>query len=156
MTPHRRKRIRMEGFDYATPGCYFVTITMPIRKAWFGSVANGVLTPNAAGLMVRSVWDQLPARFPGVMMDCVVVMPDHMHGIMMLGTDANVMELPTLSRVIGAFKSTTAVEYGRGVASDGWPPYQNHLWHRSFRDTIIRSDRALDERSQSVAMVREI
>jgi REP element-mobilizing transposase RayT len=71
-------------------------------------------------------------------------MPDHIHGIVMLGTEPDIPAEHSLSDVIGAFKSISAVEYGRGVRESGWPPYHGHFWHRSFRDTIIRTERMLE------------
>ena len=141
----RRKRLRMDTFDYSTPGCYFVTIPTSVRKQWFGMVSNGSLHLNSAGRMVLRVWSEITDRFAGTMIDAVIVMPDHVHGIIMLGTNPAVATHPSLSEVIGAFKSITTVEYGRGARDCGWPPYRRNLWQRSYRDTIIRSDRALDQ-----------
>ena len=50
MTPNR-KRTRMEGYDYSTPGCYFVTVNTRNHGDWFGVVSNGQLHPNEAGSM---------------------------------------------------------------------------------------------------------
>lgn len=134
----------MRGFDYSTPGCYFVTINTRNPGSWFGTVNVGRLIPNDAGVMVRTVWQKVPLWLPGVMMDQVVVMPDHVHGIVMLGADPDVPARYTLSEVIGAFKSVSAREYGIGVREAGWRPYDVHFWHRSFRDTIIRTEVSLN------------
>jgi putative transposase len=143
MSPNR-KRTRMEGFDYTTPGCYFVTINTRNRGDWFGLVSNGRLHPSNAGIMVQKVWESLPERFPGIIVDAGIVMPDHVHGIVVLGTEPGISADHSLSEVIGAFKSISAVEYGHGVREAGWRPYDGHLWHRSFQDTIVRTDRMLD------------
>lgn len=143
MTLLTRKRTRLEGFDYSTPGCYFTTINTRTRGFWFGSVIDGVVFSNDAGRMIQNAWKSLPERFAGTTVDAAVVMPDHIHGIAILGCDPEAATRPTLSDVVGAFKSITTVEYGRGVDSAGRPPYEKRLWHRSFRDTIIRSDKAL-------------
>jgi REP element-mobilizing transposase RayT len=142
-TPHR-KRTRLEGFDYTTPGCYFVTITTRNSGKWSGTVIDGQMVLNDAGKVVRDTWDSLPDRFPGIMLDSVVVMPDHVHGIVMLGTDPEEPSVHALTDVVGAFRSISAVAYGRGVREQGWRPYFGHFWHRSFRDTIIRNEHALD------------
>ena len=144
MTLPRRKRVRMVGFDYSTAGGYFITINTRIRRPWFGLVSGGVMRLNSAGQMVLAKWDSIPARHPGIMLDAVVIMPDHLHGILVLGTNPDITDTPSLSDVVGTFKSLTTLAYGRGVREDGWPPFEKHLWHRSFRDTIIRTDRALD------------
>lgn len=110
---------------------------------WFGWVVDGQVIPNDAGSMVRGVWDSLPIRFAGILTDSVVVMPDHVHGIVMLGTDPDIPSTHSLTDVVRAFKSISAVTYGRGVREQSWQPYVGHLWHRSFRDTIIRNENAL-------------
>jgi putative transposase len=145
MSLPKRKCLRMETFDYSAPGSYFVTVNAYTHAPWFGIVAKGLMHPNPAGKMLRFVWNSLPDRFPGIMADAIVVMPDHVHGIVMLGTDPEIASTPTLGDVVGAFKSITAIEYGRGVRESGWRPYKRQFWQRSFRDTIIRSDRALEE-----------
>jgi putative transposase len=145
MNAPSRKRLRMEGFDYSTPGQYFITINTHTRAPWFGRVHDGVLHPNGAGTMVERIWNNLPDRFPGIMMDTVVVMPDHLHGILVLGTDSTISLEPTLSDVVGVLKSLTTREYGRGVTEAGWSPFDRHLWHRSFRDTIVRSEQSLNQ-----------
>jgi REP element-mobilizing transposase RayT len=144
MIAPKRKPTRMGGFDYSTPGCYFVTINTRTRGSCFGTVHDGVVSLNAAGSMVQSIWRTMPSRFPGTSIDMAVVMPDHIHGILVLGYDQEAAQRHTISDVIGAFKSITTVEYGRGVRAEGWQPYAHHLWHPSFRDTIIRSDRSLE------------
>jgi putative transposase len=101
------------------------------------------MNSNAAGDMVLLTWRRLADQFPGVVPDVAVAMPDHFHGIIMLGTDPAVTTRPSLSAVVGAFKSLTSVAYGHGVRTCGWRPYVQHLWHRSFRDTVIRTDQSL-------------
>jgi REP element-mobilizing transposase RayT len=113
MSPSR-KRTRMDEFDCTTPGCYFVTINARQRREWFGTVSNGQLVPDDARVMVLNVWEALPERFRGIMIDAVIVMPDHIHGIVMLGTEPDIPAEHSLSDVIGAFKS---ISWSMGVAS---------------------------------------
>lgn len=138
-----RKRIRLGGFDYSTPGLYFVTIATHVRASWFGTVNDGVLSANDAGEMLKQMWQSIEVMFPGVIPADFVAMPDHLHGIIMLGSNPNCEASSTLSEVIGAFKSKTTIEYGRGVRTQGWLAYRGRLWQRSFQDQIIRTDRSL-------------
>jgi putative transposase len=74
-----------------------------------------------------------------------VVMPNHMHAIVCLGTDPEMdTSGATLTRIVQSFKSITTVEYGRGVKVGDWLPFDRVLWQRGFRDRILRSDQALD------------
>ncbi len=71
--------MRLPGWDYANPGAYFVTFNVAGRRWALGSVRAGGVRMSAAGAVVLDVWRRLPARFPGLALDHVVVMPDHVH-----------------------------------------------------------------------------
>jgi hypothetical protein len=81
---HHRRSIRLRGYDYALAGAYFVTMVTQDRACLLGKVVAGVMRLNDAGRMVRTVWDELPVYYPGVDIDAVVVMPNHIHGIIVL------------------------------------------------------------------------
>ena len=138
--PHR-KRLRLIGFDYTTPGSYFVTIVLENRIDLLAVVVDGGCQLSEAGRMVEAEWMQLPLRFPGLLLDEHVVMPDHVQGVL------TILPLPdprpNVSAVIGAFKSIITVEYGRHVREHQWPPFHKRLWQRGFFDEIIRDERHL-------------
>jgi putative transposase len=80
----QRRSIRLKDFDYSSAGTYFVTICTNIRgQSTFGEITAQGMQCNAAGQMVLEVWDSLPERFP-IVLDEFVVMPDHVHGIIIL------------------------------------------------------------------------
>jgi putative transposase len=81
---HHRRSIRLQGYDYAQAGAYFVTICTQDRECLFGKVVNGEMVLNDAGRMVQAVWDGLPGRFPFIELDQFCVMPNHVHGIIVL------------------------------------------------------------------------
>lgn len=81
---HGRRSIRLKGYDYSRAGGYFVTICTQGRAHLFGEVVRGVMRLNDAGRMIRSVWDAIPAFYPCVRTDEFVVMPDHVHGIVVI------------------------------------------------------------------------
>jgi REP element-mobilizing transposase RayT len=70
MTGHRRS-IRLKGYDYATPGAYFVTICTASRKP--------ILQLPRCRDIVKDAWTELPHLFPTLELDDVVIMPDHVH-----------------------------------------------------------------------------
>jgi REP element-mobilizing transposase RayT len=82
---HHRRSIRLPGYDYTRPGAYFITICAHGRAALFGAVGGGAMCLNDAGRMVERRWGELGRKFPAVTADAFVVMPDHMHGIVILG-----------------------------------------------------------------------
>lgn len=81
---HRRRSIRLRGYDYAQAGTYFVTIVTRDRACLFGEVVNGEMRPNDRGGLIQAVWDELPDHYPGVECDAFVVMPNHIHGVIVL------------------------------------------------------------------------
>jgi len=110
----------------------------------FGRVTEGTMCLNDAGRMVHSHWQSLPQRYAGLELDAFIVMPNHLHGIVFLGTIAD-LQPASLSAVIGAFKSLTTVDYSRGVREGHFPPYDRTLWQRGFQDRIVQSEGRLDD-----------
>ena len=81
---HHRRSIRLKEYDYAQNGAYFVTICTQDRSNIFGEVEDCVIQANDAGQMVSTVWDELPDFYPGVSIDAFTLMPNHIHGIVLL------------------------------------------------------------------------
>jgi REP element-mobilizing transposase RayT len=87
-SPHRNRRsLRLQGYDYSQAGAYFVTLCTQDRKDLFGVVENGEMRLNNAGRMVQTVWDEIPAHYPGIDIDMFQIMPDHIHGIIIIEAD---------------------------------------------------------------------
>lgn len=84
---HHRRSIRLKGYDYAQAGAYFITIVAQDRACLFGDVVDGEMRLNAAGQAVWYGWDAMPNRFPTVELDAFVVMPNHVHGIIVITND---------------------------------------------------------------------
>jgi putative transposase len=81
---HHRRSIRLKEHDYAQPGAYFVTICTRERESPFGHVVNGEMRLNDAGEIARRCWEDIPHHFPLVGLDAFVVMPNHVHGIIVI------------------------------------------------------------------------
>ena len=157
-----RRSIRLKGYDYAQVGAYFVTIAVRGRLALFGEVVDGEVRLNDAGEMAREVWQASPQRFPFVEVDAFIVMPDHVHGIIVIrgaGTRAPIKDAPTPDRadtavtpttqalgdVVGAYKSLTTAAYIQGVHTAQWPPFDRRLWQRNFYERVIRDEYEMNE-----------
>ncbi|MCX6145219.1 MAG: hypothetical protein NTZ35_18600, partial [Ignavibacteriales bacterium] len=78
---HNRKEIRLKGFDYSSPGEYFVTICTKGREDLFGKIADDGIVLNSIGAIAVGCWNELPTHYPNVELDEFVVMPNHIHGI---------------------------------------------------------------------------
>jgi REP element-mobilizing transposase RayT len=81
---HHRRSIRLAGYDYTLPGAYFVTIDTWNREHLLGTVVAGVMHLSHLGNIVHQAWDDLPTHYPNVVLDACCIMPDHIHGIIVL------------------------------------------------------------------------
>jgi len=71
-------------YDYSQAGAYFVTICVQMQQCLFGRVVKEEMRLNDAGNLVRTIWQELPTRFPGIELDQFVVMPNHIHGVILI------------------------------------------------------------------------
>ena len=136
-----RKRMRIAGMDYRYPGPYFAAACTAGRLCLFGEVRGGVMHVDPAGRMVLDEWFRLPSWNPWVILDEVVVMPNHVHGVIGIGTEdaPPPVPRPTLGAVIGRFKARSAAVINRARGTPGAA-----VWQRGYFERIVRSDRALD------------
>ncbi len=173
---HHRRSIRLAGYDYSQSGAYSVTVCTQGRQTLFGTVADGMMEPNDAGRMVQAAGDGLPQRFPGLELDAFVVMPNHVHGIIVIPGDMGAHDVgaglvpapcvpvttgaptrgattrvaPTLGDVVGAFKSWTTVLYARGARGAGWVSFDGRLWQRNYYEHIIRNEQSYQRISEYI------
>jgi len=81
---HHRRSIRLRGYDYSQPGAYFVTLCVQGQKCLFGNIMDGEIRLNEAGSMIQTVWEEIPAYYPDVGIDAFIIMPNHIHGIIII------------------------------------------------------------------------
>jgi putative transposase len=148
--PPLRKVLRLAGRDYSAPGFYFITICTLAHAQWLGDVVNNEICLSSAGIILQSVWQSLPGRFPGLVLDAFVVMPNHVHGIILLTrhlrySNPGVMGRPTLSNIVSAYKGAATYLIRR---SGGMPDF---AWHKSYYDVIMRTNCALDRTRRYIA-----
>ena len=128
----QRKRLRWEKFDYSLPGHYFMTVVANERKCLFGMIEDQQMYLSPAGKMIDDAIITLPQIFPGITVWQHVVMPNHIH-ILMMNDGQHQM-----SNVMNSLKTYTTNKYIAGVKNDGWPRYHQSLWQRSFYDHVVR------------------
>jgi REP element-mobilizing transposase RayT len=83
----RRKEHRLAEYDYSQGGTYAFTVVVARRRCCLGAVIGESFIPTEAGVIVGQVWERLPKRFPAILLDAFVVMPNHVHGIVFLGAN---------------------------------------------------------------------
>ncbi len=130
-----RKQLRLNGYDYAQPGAYFVTVCTKNRERILGTVgADDHIGPYVKLSEVGQVVDRYTRTVPG--MDRYVIMPDHVHMILRISAP-NVLEGPVWS--------SAPVEAQVGKTIKTWKTLitkelQCSVWQRSYYDHIIRCE----------------
>jgi len=153
---HHRRSIRLRGYDYSQAGAYFITLCTQKRKCLFGDVLGNAMRLNDAGRIVQNVWDALPNHYSCIELDSFVVMPNHIHGIIVLNdvgaqfiapnnndgaiNQGAMNRAPTVGEIIRTFKArcTHGINQLRGVQGVS-------IWQRNYYEHIIRNESSLQE-----------
>ena len=149
---HRRSR-RLKGYDYTSPGGYFITIVTYQRECLFGEIVNGKMQLNEIGKIVEHAWNDLPNHYPNIELGTFCIMPNHVHGIIVIKENdiyivgAGLRPAPTgpaptrsqkrhgLPEIVRALKSFSSRRVNEYLKSPGVP-----LWQRNYYEHIIRND----------------
>jgi putative transposase len=154
-----RRSIRLGSYDYSYPGAYFVTVCAARRGLLFGWISDSRVLENANARIVRDCWLDLPNHYPHVSLDKFVVMPDHIHAIIVLldthrvgDVRAGLKPAPTdgdavedagvrhgLPEIVRALKTYSA---RRINATRGTPGAS--VWQRGYYERSVRNERELD------------
>jgi putative transposase len=157
---HHRRSIRLKGYDYKQAGAYFITVCTQDRACFFGNVVDGEMLSSDSGRVAQAAWSDLPGRFQNINLDEFVVMPNHIHGIILVGTQfiaptnssqppiANTDQgpmnrAPTLGRIIRAYKAVTTRHIRRTANA-------TFAWQRNYYEHIIRNDESLNRIRQYI------
>jgi putative transposase len=131
---YRIASARLPGWDYASPGMYFVTLCTQWRDTCLGKISEGKVELSSQGLLVVREWQDIPEWCPRATLDAWIVMPDHLHGIVILGPEDR--ERTSLSTIIGQFKSRATKAIRR--------IYRAFDWQERFDDRILRDIQSLE------------
>jgi len=168
--PAERKHLRLKGHDYSQAGAYFLTIGTHRMKCLFGQIVDGEMNLNDTGCAVERAWFSIPRHFPRAVLDEFVVMPNHVHGIIILMPDrhdsmprelhqseAHISRMPgstngvsqcgpkrgSIASIVGAFKSAAS----RCIHEIGSIRH-GAIWHRNYYEHVVRNE-------ESLARIRE-
>jgi len=97
MKHKNRKNIRWREWDYRWNGAYFITICTKDKQHFFGEIKNNKMKLSAVGVLADIFWHEIPKHAKGVTLDAFVVMPNHIHGIIILDNDES--PKPVLPRI---------------------------------------------------------
>lgn len=158
---YRVESARLAGYDYTSPGYYFLTICTHCMQHQFGAVRDGQMLLNDVGKIAADCWRAIPDHFENIVLDEFVVMPNHVHGILRIVHDVEMGKITesgvfvetqhaaslrnnqkrdlkpnSISAAIRSYKSAVA----KWCRSNGQPHFR---WQSRFYDHIIRDDDAL-------------
>ena len=129
--PKRRSSLRLEGFDYSSEGCYFVTINCRENKKYFAK--------NRIGDIIKNNIEKLNGAFSLTIGECAI-MENHLHLMITIKNGNNT----NLSRVIQSFKSLIAKEVREKLG------IYDKIWQRGFYDHIIRNEKDYREKMKYI------
>ncbi|WP_310426104.1 transposase [Chamaesiphon sp. VAR_48_metabat_135_sub] len=142
---HHRRSIRLKGYDYSTAGAYFITICTHEREQLFGDIVDLTMVLNELGNITQLHWQKLARYHPNLIVDRSVVMPNHLHGIILLnlsilhGKGYTKEDSKSISEIIGSFKTFSARTINKIRRLKGVP-----VWQRNYYERIIRTETELD------------
>lgn len=171
LNQHRRRSIRLREYNYGQAGWYYVTVCAYGRQPLFGRIENGRVVLNELGWVVREEWLNTPRLRPNVALDYFIIMPDHLHGIIVIDNCrgdamhrpgqsfgqssgdhdratqrvAPTLQSNTIGSIVGQFKSvvTKRINQLRQAPT-------NPVWQRNYYEHIIRNEKSLAEIRQYI------
>ena len=137
----KRKDVRLKNHDYSASGGYFLTIcTLERRNYFWENVGATIGRPQDVilsqyGHIVNEAINNIPLIYPALYVDCYVIMPDHIHLILIIRADeyGRPMVAPTISRVVQQLKGYITKRIGRSI------------WQKLFVDHVIRNREDYEE-----------
>jgi REP element-mobilizing transposase RayT len=154
MSYKQQKQYRLPGYDYSEPGEYFITICTKDRACVLATISKQEIHLSAIGEIASKFIGEITQRHPGIYLDEWVIMPNHIHLILMIENDGRNMHrrVPTgiqplvkrsVSSVINHFKGNVK----RWCNQNGLPEF---AWQARYHDHIIRNSRSLERIRQYI------
>jgi putative transposase len=81
---YRIEPARLKNWDYGNNASYFVTICSKNREHFFGKITDGKMILSGIGKNAQTYWEEIPIHFPYVILGPFVIMPNHIHGILII------------------------------------------------------------------------
>ena len=151
---NHRRSLRLKGYDYSQAGGYFVTICAYRKQCLFGEIIDAKMQLNEFGEVVQEEWLRTEKVRDRVELDVSMIMPNHLHGIIILKNDINEvgatrrvahsrpcgLKAGSLAAMIGQFKSLVTKRINQMRNMRG-----SHVWQRNYYEHVIRNDRELND-----------
>jgi putative transposase len=129
---------------------YFVTVCAAGHKCWFGHITGETMQMNNIGRMVERCWREIPAHFPSVALDEFIVMPNHLHGVLVIVGANDYSPLPPndvgtrprgTTRTIGSIIRGFKIGVTKWMRENAGP---RDVWQRNYFEHVIRNETSLN------------
>jgi REP element-mobilizing transposase RayT len=144
---YRVKSARLQNWNYGWNAAYFVTICIADRACYFGDVVHGEMQLSAIGHWAEKCWLEIPDHFPFVILDGFVVMPNHVHGIIIIDKPVavetqDIASLQSQNKFGPQSKNLASIVRGYkiGVTKYAKSMQINFAWQPRFHEHIIRNE----------------
>lgn len=147
-TIHHRRSVRLKGYDYSQSGAYFITICCRDMICFFGEIKDDEMILNECGKIAYDEWAKLSVRYSNFELDVFQIMPNHLHGIIVLNDEVDQPQeakqiqgiAPTVGDIVGAYKSL--VFNGCLEIYKCRNEIMGKLWQRNYYEHIIRNEKS--------------
>ena len=130
----RKNSLRYKDFDYSSEGYYFVTICTHNKQQILSKIIKDGKNPHPIltdiGKIVADVWDSIPTTYSNIRTEDFVIMPNHIHGIIVIGHNSE----QSLNDIVKSLKSISTIRCRKKYGNDFI------LWHRGFYDEILEHE----------------
>lgn len=148
----QRKSPRLKGYDYTQSGVYFVTICTHERQLLFGHIhqEEALMVLSAMGEIAQHHWITIPDHFPTVELDAFVVMPNHVHGLLVFSGHSDAVSLPDKTEAFGkpvAASLSTMIRSYKSIVTRKIREMTDTeivVWQGRFHDHIVRNEKSLN------------
>jgi REP element-mobilizing transposase RayT len=159
MRRYRTESDRLQDWDYAAPGAYFVTMCTQRKRPFFGEIIDDAVRLSPIGQIAEQEWRRTETLRPNLSLDEFIIMPNHLHGIIVLSEGVETFCKTSLQRpeshahdktmsaispragslgvIIRSYKGAVT----RWARANGYPHF---AWQRGYHDHIVRDQRDLD------------
>lgn len=150
-----RKLIRLKNYDYSQFGFYFLTLCTKNRIQYFGTIKDKQLHLTEIGNIAKHYWEEIPKHFPHIFLDEFIIMPEHIHGILVIQNSPPARtnnywsqqpkgesQTPIPWQTTWSLTISSAIR-GFKIGVTKWCRQNNHpgfTWQKSFHDRIIRTE----------------
>lgn len=153
---YRVESNRLRGYDYSSIGAYFITICTIDRGHFFGEIFDAEMVLNPLGKYTHQCWTDIPQHFPFVTIDEFVVMPNHVHGIIIITEETNnhsslqssdPLSSPSPVPFRSPSKTVGSIVRGFKIGVTKWARQNSNIhdiWQPNYHDRIIKNERALN------------